>query len=424
MHRSNHDHDNPLMSCGRRKRLLVVFLVSVLLVALVSFRTLSSSALVVASRQQRVRLPSLLPPLATLPRTFDARLANNNISDATTCSEFLNVQMQQRRRRQRGLDGRTRVTAVEYDSTQVAGYYRSGYLLTPSLKQQLIKYAAKVQTKRFGESKLLWEGYEKEAVEPAECLTRTPECALFQRDDLRIDDNDDDTAGKENTLAKMQNQSQAAADFTFLFRKCCIEHRALRRAFECLAHSSIGDLAWLTAGSLLGAVREKWGVIIPWDTDFDVLIEVGDGMSEQAARKLFADGRISVLDQGRMNVSTLIESLPFTCATRLIDNANHAHGHLLGYIYGRSSPRHVDDSRIEVWVRRDERKMQLARINVPSSIGAGECELYGARVRCPRDVQAVLEAGYGRGWCWPCKHRTSSCKNVPLSTGHFERNSL
>ena len=153
----------------------------------------------------------------------------------------------------------------------------------------------------------LWAPYLDARVDTAHCFRAYPECAIFNRTELRLGENAAATKGGAASLLAAPDEIDR-----FMVRKCCIEHdqmlRALRSLNAALRSSSStssggsnsrgvkkggpaagaagtvadrdgggGDddaglpLVWLTAGTLLGAVREG-GRFIPWDTDVDIAV--------------------------------------------------------------------------------------------------------------------------------------------------------
>ena len=254
------------------------------------------------------------------------------------------------------------------------------------LIQQIADYDKKVIRKRMTESARLWSGYESLHAEhggEAACLDYTPECAIFLR-----------------YIREVTSASDGWSPSRFLFVKCCVEHRQLRAALSCL-HEEWGAVPlWITSGTLLGVVRGPFPVIIPWDTDVDMLVDARDADTVSSSLKRRSIG-------GRTR-----------CAATFVDNERHAHGHLLGFVYGRERIVHPDDSRVEIWRRDDAKKMQRAGLNLPLRRGT----LYNMSVWIPADSVGVLEAGYGSRWCWPCKHRTSNCKQWGLSIVNESKN--
>lgn len=274
--------------------------------------------------------------------------------------------------------------------------------MTPTLVSQLLAYKARVLGKLVGVNRKLWEPYFHANVSVFRCLSRFPECITFarsevtERNDTRHGDLLSDHLARHQVVGAAEDgrakttasAMEAVLNNNFMLLKCCVEHAGLYDALVSVKHMFDTKKIpfWLTSGTLLAAVRER-GVFIPWDTDVDVLV---DTKSEDAARKALNDAAV---------VRT---------AAKLIDK-DHAHGRILGSVYGTKVFRSDDESHVEIWVRQQSRKMQRASLTFPLQ----PCFLYDLEIRCPANPLQVLANGYGESWCRPCKHRSSNCRNVP-----------
>ena len=85
---------------------------------------------------------------------------------------------------------------------------------------------------------------------------------------------------------------------------------------------------------------------------------------------------------------------------------DHAHGRMIGVVYGTPHFRHPEASRVEIWVAQEDRKMQRAAVNLPRQ----PCRVYDVLAACPARPLDVLESGYGPFWCVSCKTRSQNCK--------------
>jgi hypothetical protein len=181
----------------------------------------------------------------------------------------------------------------------------------------------------------------------------------------------------------------------FMNVKCCVEHRQLQKALNATKTIlSSNDIPFsLTAGSLLASVREK-GFFIPWDTDVDLLIQPEN--EEAVKAKLFSSSSSSS-----------------SCFTKLLDPPRQVdHGKLLGFVYSTPKnvkPHHEESSRVEIWVAREDKKMQKKSVVLPLRKDK-RCSLQGISLPCPNNVGKILEAGYGEKWCVACKSKSSNCK--------------
>jgi hypothetical protein len=263
--------------------------------------------------------------------------------------------------------------------------------LGAALVEQLVRYKRKVKDKLTSQG-TLWEPYLTADVDRDSCFLNYPECVVFTRKELKLADED------------MVND--------FMVRKCCIEHQQMLRAVKSL-YAAIGSIsgasvgAWLTAGTLLGAVREG-GVFIPWDTDVDVLVSP---QHEAAVVKMLrSHSRPAPSKKKRIVVRASTDDddvLKF--AARVNDEPKeHAHGKLIGFVYGTPDFRHAEASRVEIWVAQETKKMQQSAVNLPMQ----PCVLYDAPVQCPKNPLDVLKRGYGPFWCVPCKAQSQNCKDV------------
>lgn len=95
--------------------------------------------------------------------------------------------------------------------------------------------------------------------------------------------------------------------------------------------------------------------------------------------------------------------------TKALEPPNdHAHGRLIGYVYGTHELSHHEESpRAEIWIQQESRKMQKAALVYPTR----RCVLQDVDVRCPAEGEKVLVAGYGDKWNVPCKVKASNCKS-------------
>jgi hypothetical protein len=248
------------------------------------------------------------------------------------------------------------------------------------LASQLATYALRVAKKYQKENQQLWKGYPTATIDGREEAIFW-ECEIFNSASLQ---------GPAEVLWREkspQTSLNASASLRFLYRKCILEHAELRRAFGYVMSrlKGIEVKAWLTAGSLLGSIREG-GVLVPWDTDIDILIRQSD--QPQVVEALFHGKGPDAFG------SVLIEK-------------EQDHGFLLGAVYSASTIRHPMASRVEVWVQREAKKMQRSSITFPLK----PCLLYDVPCWCPNHSGEVLVAGYGADWCLPCKAKSSSCKN-------------
>ena len=254
------------------------------------------------------------------------------------------------------------------------------------LIEQLANYSRRVQGKLATRNKKLWQPYLSTEIQEKDCISRFPECATFTRDDVKKAIRQRTSGGSDNSSALEVDMSQ------FMLKKCCIEHGELYDAMSYFADFMRSQKVefWLTAGTLLGAVREG-GTLISWDTDIDILIQQSD--VERVSRQLS-----STHPPGSGGHRNFYKEY----------RKDHAHGHILGVVYGTPEFRHEEASRVEIWVRQESKKMQKSAINFPTQ----PCYLYDVLVACPSHPISVLEHGYGSNWCRPCKHKTSNCKEV------------
>lgn len=278
--------------------------------------------------------------------------------------------------------------------------------LSGSLINQLGRHAARV-CKRFQSQKKLWAEYLKpkyDAVtDPAMCLRRTPECAIFTRYHNTSHRAEMAQEAGESTVELTHEPCPVVDIDRFLLRKCCVEHAELSRALASLAAvaSDVGVDVWLTAGSLLGAVREG-GFVIPWDTDVDVLVSASD---ENALLKALQER--STPNGGYVDPAVAAASdVSQFYATVFRDVKPHAHGRMVAVVYGTPWYRHEEAARVELWGAVSSRKMQDPAVNLPVQ----PCLLNGVATKCPKDPLAVLDRGYGAHWCVACKDKHSNCK--------------
>lgn len=387
-------------------------------------RSTAASAVVEAASLSDLRAPRRSNAVA--PRVFTSSapsgapiVPQGEVNFTTTCTEL---------GRQRLASFRSSGGNPVFDSGAVAHHYLLSKV-PDSLLEQLADYRRRALKKLETRNSRMWKRYFQQPWDVAKCLDFTPECSLLLRPDvfpdayasspgvveMFADAHTQVVAGQpldEVEISRLMHSVLAPVNATtsnFLLRKCCFEHRELRRALEAVfgtTNTYFGNVTlWLTAGTLLGAFREQ-GVLIPWDTDADLLVS-----PEQAAN----------VEHSLLKLSNLYRSdtskdgkHPEDFAAKLehpavaILNKEHAHGKLLGVIYGTHRYFHDESSRIEIWVRDETKKMQRKAINEP----VVRCSLYGMSMWCPSDPIAVLHAGYGPTWCFPCKHKTSNCKGV------------
>jgi hypothetical protein len=276
--------------------------------------------------------------------------------------------------------------------------------LSPVLIEMLAKYKRRVSAKiADGSRKDLWGPYADAVVDVDFCFDTYPECSVWNRTEVQIGADSNHIDG-------------------FMVRKCCIEHHQMLRALRSLHHAFWGaDLgggevasgAWLTAGTLLGAAREG-GVFVPWDTDVDVLIEPRHEVAvtamlrkHGATRRSFSSSSSPPTMWNLDVVEPEDEDDPSAfVATAFSEVKEHAHGRLVGVLYGSRVFRHEEASRVEIWVAQETKKMQRSIINLPVQ----KCRMYDLSLSCPADPLAVLFAGYGPYWCVPCKSRSQNCK--------------
>ena len=241
---------------------------------------------------------------------------------------------------------------------------------------------------------------------------------------------------------------------SFLFKKCCVEHQAMQAALQGVMtrlRAFNVSSAWLTAGTLLGAVREK-GRMIPWDTDVDVLISAADEgrarLALRSSRQGSKNRNLAEVSVANRRVRSVVSgSSPPRCVPDVmvaprssgkstsscceVDGSSgsrkegrdedvarcfsqdiaevreHAHGRMIGVMYGTTQFRHDEASRVELWVASESKKMQQAAITYPLR----PCWLFGGlsstphvATMCPGRWRDVLVRGYGPQWCVPCKH--------------------
>ena len=242
------------------------------------------------------------------------------------------------------------------------------------------------------------------------CFSEIPECSVWSRSkDIGLSsslsslESIPEFTKNKNTILSPTNSHLLNFVDLFMNVKCCTEHKELKIALNATINynsniKSKNDQKHikfsLTAGSLLATVREH-GFFIPWDTDVDVLIQAED---EDSARKHIFQ------NDGDEN---------FEFYTKLIDPPKEVdHGRLLGFVY--STPKHVPPhdeftSRVEIWVAKENKKMQKKSVVLPLE---RKCSLQNVEgnLFCPYDVEKVLQAGYGNNWCVPCKTKSSNCK--------------
>lgn len=322
-----------------------------------------------------------------------------------------------------GGDGLCRSRFKGFPETVNLDKIRQRYAEAPldaELVRQLVAYKKRVadklrlkQTSGGGvkSTNALWEPIRAARVDWGYCFAVFPECAVFNRTEVQLPGN------------------RADVD-SFMMRKCCVEHSQMLRALRSLtvalraegaklprppagASSEVVAAAvphaWVTAGTLLGATREG-GVFIPWDTDVDVLI------SPQHEKLVLALLRAHSKPRASARAPKIVvaerddeEDDPLRFAAMVVDEPkDHAHGKMIGVVYGTPDTRHEEASRVEIWVAQESRKMQRADVNLPLQ----PCRVYDVAAWCPAKPVEVLERGYGPFWCVACKAKSQNCKEA------------
>jgi hypothetical protein len=214
---------------------------------------------------------------------------------------------------------------------------------------------------------------------------------------------------------------------------------------------------WLAFGSLLGPIRSAAyarvqqqreripdATVIPWDTDLDVMVEPSTSLATFVEKVMSSGKTWWTASQARRGDGVNDAATSMQCHATLApeNQQHHVHGDLLGFVFASQETPTASAaaaaaapcpdnscSRVEVWLRHEGKKTQRKALVFPllhhtgalrgtgSSTTTGHPTplvlLYGAHaVPLPRLPVEVLQLGYGEGWCRPCKHRTSACKNV------------
>lgn len=183
-----------------------------------------------------------------------------------------------------------------------------------------------------------------------------------------------------------------------LVRKCCVEHARLREllAFTEEVAAAARIEVWHGWGNLLGIVRHG-GVLMPWDTDLDMVVASADKDrlrdAVNAAVKAKREAIASAAGGGAVSEPAMRAADP---ATQYAITKDRRRDMQSVWLRARANPM---DSHVEVWAWRederggtiDDQNAKAAR-RVPRSDvwPLARCAIWGVAGLCPRDSVKVV----------------------------------
>lgn len=181
---------------------------------------------------------------------------------------------------------------------------------------------------------------------------------------------------------------------------------------------------WLTAGSLLGAVRE--GGIIPWDDDADMAMLMADAQMLWKARAEFereSGGQHAIVRTSLLwpmdkyfDLNTLAGVLPRTTFLRVVDLATGIFVDIFVYARVSASRMRILPWDINCFTCGNRPSCQQAALMdqaIDVVLPLTPCNLNAVQVRCPNQPREYVAREFGADWQTP--RRTNPTK-VKLPT--------